>query len=84
MLASAASPRLEPWLLRGGKSEDVLKSVYLSNQPVFGSRFPNLGQAKTLDSSTLALTQGKRCVSGYMYVFMELRNYTLGASVCQL
>jgi hypothetical protein len=40
---------------------DVLKSVYLPNQPVFGSRFPNLGQAETLIALLQLLRRGKMC-----------------------
>ena len=83
MVASVALPRLEHGCSEVISLTDVLKSVYLPNQPVFGSRFPNLGQAETFDSFALALTQGKDVVGGYMHMFMELRNYTLGASVYQ-
>ena len=59
MVASAASPRLEVWLLRGGKSEGCAEIGLSFESARLWLSLSQFRTGKDIDSFTLALTQGK-------------------------
>ena len=59
MVASAASPRLEPWLLRGGESDRCAEIGLSSESARLWLSLPRFGTGRDIDSFALARTQAK-------------------------
>lgn len=82
MVSSAASLRLEPWLLRGAKPDRCAEIGLSSESARLWLSLPQFGTGRDIDSSALALTQGKDVFVGGLHAHVDGITELYLRSVC--